>query len=1447
MRLRRILMDSVGHADARFDPLLLDFRGSSGQPLDTVLWLRNAGGKTSLLSLVFSVLQPHRNQFLGYLQKGAAKSLDKYVLPDDVAHVVLEWEAEGLPGFGAPFVTGAAMTQRADSAGDERVTRFFYAFRPVDGAVGLEHLPLRQDGRRTSYRRYRELLEELAGRHAAAELVTRDQHADWHDHLERNGLDPEMFRYQLRMNRDEGGAVKLLEQFSDADTFVDFLVDVVSHPADAAEVSQNLAQVADKIEMRPRREREREFVAGTIERLRPLADGHRAWREVREEQARALLAGSRLRRRIALAAEAAATRAEEQAAEARRQKEVLDAAERLRSQLDRQANALQVEALRYEVEQLRAESAGAGERVDAARRLARSWEAAEIVAELNEVEATAEALGTALAREVADAEDLRLEYEHAAMALRRHLQGLAGEAAAKAEQAERTAGDSRSRRDDEHGREIAASSRVAAIDVEVRQLGERVGQLERLVAALARDGLTEGSETATDALVRFRRQDLSVQARLEAIPAERGVAEGMRTAAASEETDLGRRIDDLHRRRDQLGRDRDGLVERARGLGGHDRVQALVGQGTVDVLVAGHAVSERLIDAIAEAERRLVEIQVEALEDRRALDAIERTSLLPAAVSIEQAVALLRAEMAATTGWQHLAQNVRRDRWPVLLAASPELLDAVVVQPGSLERAAGLLGAATFGSLTGSLTVVESPELDRDPGARRLWTLPPAPARYDAAAAGEEHAGREARVAAADRRQEAVARQRDIDHDVLLRLRQLLEDCPPGHLERLAYDLQQQAAELERLGTLRRNRQETAAAQQRILDDLLEEERRLSRQRLAAGRAIGRLEPLAEQEEERASWLERQATLTAERGQRLDERDRARRGRDAAQVDADRWSRDASQARSDARTWLKEVEKLPHFDVAAESAVLEAAGLDALRASYLTLRDQYERRTTRSEVAQRFAAATDRAGQIQGRLGRFSDVEAQARELLREPGAGSADLRAERLDQARRDQDEATRLRVVAERRQLEAEERLAKLSADSRSLTSLPAELRPRDHAHAVRLVEEVSARASEERARRDAAEEAQRVAVARASDAAHEHELLGSEQRHLSQTLGEQGVESQATYDLITAAAAREDVERTVGALREAAHTVSEQETGIRRAATILRQFAGRSQYDELEGPYRERLTDADDRALAARADGDLVELERRLPFLDHQLAEIEKHQARVTDQLLVLVDDALKNLRWLQRQEIPEGLGQWSGQHYFQIRFDLPETQDERRLRLHVLLDEIVSSRLRLRGTALVQRALRAVNRRQHFEVNVIKPNEGLRVERAGVAEIGAWSGGQKLTTAVLIYCALARLRADNRSAQSSSPVGVLLLDNPIGTANLSTLIDLQRLVADRFGVQLIYTTGIDDKPALAPFTNVIRLGNRRERRRERGHIVEEREDENGAALEAARIFRRGPRSG
>jgi hypothetical protein len=1448
MRLRRILLDAVGHADARFDPLLLDFRGQTGEALDTVLWLRNAGGKTSLLSLIFSVIQPNKGLFLGYLQKGRVKSIDRYVLPDDVSHVVLEWEGEsGLPGLARPFITGVVMSQRQGAGGEDSLDRFFYGLTAIDGAFQLEDLPLREGTRRTPYRRYRQLLEEIAVQQPATDLVVREHQGDWMNYLERNGLDPEIFRYQLHMNRDEGGAVELLRRFSDADTFIDFLVDVVSNPQDAAEVADNLAQVADKIEQRPKKEKERQFVAGAVERLRPLAEAHAVWAQVRDQHTQVLLDGSRLRRRITLAAEAAAMRTAERSQEADKQKGIYEEAERLRSNCDRQANALRLEVLRFDVEEKEKATGAARAMEDEARALTRAWQATDIVAELNEAEAKLSALRTALSRAEEDASGLRADYEGAAMRLRIWLEKMVEHENQRATNAKEMAEVSRRRREEAEKRDAEARTRVAEIAIELRQLDEKVGDVKSKLEALHREGLAKRDESASRALERVRTLDTEMALSLETIPGRRTEQESIRDAAFKLVGEIGERLSELRARHEHDRREVEALEQRAREINEHERVLELMGHESLDVFVGGSSLSEHLISAIADAEHRLVDTQVEALEDRRALQAIEEMGLLPAALAIEQAVARLREEkLSATTGWQFLAQNMPRNSWPRLLESAPHLLDAVVVQPGSLERAADVLRSTSIASLTANLVVVESNEFESfAPNGHRLWVLPPATARYDLDAGSAERDEREARVGRVNERADALTRRRDLDRDLLTRVRQLLAGCPPGHLDDLRFTLEGQVQEITRLTASVEAEKERARFARSEVSALDAEERRLGKERISVGRVLSRLEHVAKSEAEQGEWLEAQVSLSGERTTKLDEQGKARLEAEDARSAEDRWKADGNQARNDAMGWLKEIGELPRFEVELEAH--DDGSLDRLRADYVSLRDQYERRTSKSQLAKDVDSEGLRAGRIHARLNPYGDVEQKARQLLAAPGAESPGHRAARLDAALQEQEEATELRVKAQSEQEQARNQHEELARDRQHLTTLSDDMKPRDRHQAQARCEEMTAATVAARARREVADNARLEAAEHAKDARHEHDLLASEQSHLAQMLGEQAVESQASYDPILAVEAKHAVEKVVGDLRVAATAVGEEEDRIRRRSGDLRQFALRAAFEEIEAPHRDRLTEADDHVLARRAEGDLEEFERRLPFLEHQLQEIEKHQARVTEQLLVLADDALQNLKWLQRQELPTGLGQWTNQHFFQIRYEIPETHEERRLRVQVLLDEVVNSKRKLGGTALVQQALRAINRRQHFEVSVLKPNEGLRPERASVAEIGAWSGGQKLTTAILIYCALARLRADNRTTKGSSGVGVLLLDNPIGTANLSTLIDLQRLVAQQFGVQLIYTTGLDDKPALAPFTNVIRLGNRRERKRDRGHIVQEDLDQEMKGVDAARIFRKPAASG
>ena len=75
-------------------------------------------------------------------------------------------------------------------------------------------------------------------------------------------------------------------------------------------------------------------------------------------------------------------------------------------------------------------------------------------------------------------------------------------------------------------------------------------------------------------------------------------------------------------------------------------------------------------------------------------------------------------------------------------------------------------------------------------------------------------------------------------------------------------------------------------------------------------------------------------------------------------------------------------------------------------------------------------------------------------------------------------------------------------------------------------------------------------------------------------------------------------------------------------------------------------------------------------------------------------------------------------------------------------------------------------------------------------------------------MMIYLVLARLRAETMQGAASEG-GVLIMDNPLGKANKALLRKTQIGLADAMGIQLFYTTGIQDTNALAEFENIVRL--------------------------------------
>jgi hypothetical protein len=293
-------------------------------------------------------------------------------------------------------------------------------------------------------------------------------------------------------------------------------------------------------------------------------------------------------------------------------------------------------------------------------------------------------------------------------------------------------------------------------------------------------------------------------------------------------------------------------------------------------------------------------------------------------------------------------------------------------------------------------------------------------------------------------------------------------------------------------------------------------------------------------------------------------------------------------------------------------------------------------------------------------------------------------------------------------------------------------------------------------------------------------------------------------------------------VTALRESREQRENCRSALATAVQDLVGFANLSRYEALSTSARRSIVESGPDLLAAQAGEWSVALEARLATLKSDLENASRHRKTIVDRLTALVDQSVKTLRQASKlSRLPDDLAEWSGRPFLQIRFGEPD-RTATPVRVGEVVDKVAaqyaaravggkSRNARRDGMSLLLEAVHAVVPKG-FTVDVLKPDSVLRDERVSIEEMNeVFSGGQELTAAIVLYCTLAALSANKRGQMRSRHSGVLFLDNPIGRANASYLIDLQQSVARSLGVQLIYTTGISDDRVLAAFPLWVRLRN------------------------------------
>ncbi|MFI8871188.1 hypothetical protein ACIGNW_30340 [Streptomyces sp. NPDC053707] len=1443
-----------------------------------VLFLENGGGKSVLLKLIFSVMLPGHRNTLGGASSGV---LRKFLLADDCGHVALEWqhtltgecvvvgkvsEWRGRQVSNDPRKFAEAWYSFRPGPGlsldSLPVAEASAVGRPAEGVSGAR-------GRRRTMKGFRDALTDAGKFYPHLDVHWEEIHDRWNEHLGDLGLDPELFRYQREMNADEGEAAGLFAVKKDSD-FTDLLLRAVTDTRDTDGLADLVSGFGNKLGRRAELTAECDFTAGSVDLLGRIVDATATRARSRDVHAGAERRTRTLARRLSGRAAEERGRTAELAEQVTAAAHTVTEAETTRGRRDLIAAELAYRHASLALTAAEKSAAAQRRELGEARTLHAAWQAAEAVLRHRAAADRSARVAVAIREAERDAAPALAARAMAAADLVRALHTAAEAGERVADEEEERSATLQTTGETAHRDATTAATEAQRARSEAGHLRQRLAEVEQETAEAVRAGWLDDTAPDADparaALAANDAEQSAVAAWDTAREAARTTADQAREAAAAESrTELAaaraadgaeaaeqsyeaerraaesiaadHRLADLlglptaagvpRPRRAAAGTDEDGSGATEEPSGDERSLTAEEFDNNADEL------RELLDQGVAAAERRLFDLRTAAADDSRILGALGDGGLLPPGPDVLATVEYLGEHgIPALPGWRYLAQAVDPADHAAVLAARPELVDGVVItDPEAHTRAREVLGAAALlprsavavGTTAALLAPVPSPA---GPGDDDVFLVPPNPAMHDEHAADEERQALRARAAARDEDIRSLAARLTADRSLAARIGSWRADCPPGMLAELrdAARTARAAAEtaeaaLAEARTARAEADEAAADAARVRDERQEAAQR-------ARRAADALAGLAHRLRDRAGWQARLRELTDEAAESearatacLERARAADEDRRAAQRAADDAHRTARALRAERAEIAGAPETLPEPGPSAART-----SLPALREAYRAASQLYEKVGVGADLRAEQARAESDESAALAELDRLTNkVRTRAAQLLE--GTDGADGPSRQAAAAR-----AESLVQLLETRASTASEQLGRLRGEAERLapadeaphhTELPADLAPADADQAQALLRTATAELATATAALDTARAAHAEllrAHRTAEDSASGFDETAALLRDLLRDHGaEDETESPDPYPG-TVEEARQSAAEARRSLRGCATDLSAAESSVREASDVLVRHANSTRYEQVRTPARQQIRELPAAALPDHAAKWAAAFAPRLRVLTDELAQLERNRDSIVDRLRGLVESALTTLRSAQRlSQLPEGLGEWSGQEFLRIRFEEPD-QATLTERLGEVIDEAThaalkkNSDLRRDGMSLLLRGVQAALEPKGIAVEILKPDAVLRAERVPVGQMGdVFSGGQLLTAAIALYCTMAALRSNDRGRDRHRHAGTLFLDNPIGRANATYLLELQRAVSDALGVQLLYTTGLFDTTALAEFPLVIRLRN------------------------------------
>src|SRR5690349_16418813 len=91
--ISRIYVSHFGTDTAWYEHMLFDLTDpDSQQPTDSIFNLENAGGKTSLLSYIFSCFEPRQDRWLQHMQEKNHRFAEYFAKDGQPSIIAIEWQ-----------------------------------------------------------------------------------------------------------------------------------------------------------------------------------------------------------------------------------------------------------------------------------------------------------------------------------------------------------------------------------------------------------------------------------------------------------------------------------------------------------------------------------------------------------------------------------------------------------------------------------------------------------------------------------------------------------------------------------------------------------------------------------------------------------------------------------------------------------------------------------------------------------------------------------------------------------------------------------------------------------------------------------------------------------------------------------------------------------------------------------------------------------------------------------------------------------------------------------------------------------------------------------------------------------------------------------------------------------------------------------------------------------